>query len=194
HRRGGRFGTYAVWWVRQGVRRALANQSRTIRIPVHALGARYSLDQAARKLALQLGREPNEEELSGATGVGAGNVAQLLSLSKEPLSLDAPRGNDLDTRLGDSIADATSKSSMEQVVERQRSEQLGQLMCALSPRERDMVRMRFGLDGSDECTLEQIGSTFSVTRERVRQIVGSALEKLNRQTRMLHLELQGGAE
>jgi RNA polymerase primary sigma factor len=115
-------------------------------------------------------------------------------LSKEPLSLDAPRGPDSDARLGDSIPDSSVKNSMVQAVERERSEQLGRLLGSLSPRERDMVRMRFGLDGSDECTLEQIGVSFSITRERVRQIVGTALEKLNRQTRALQLELRGGAE
>jgi RNA polymerase primary sigma factor len=179
HRRGGRFGTYAVWWVRQGVRRALANQSRTIRIPVHALGARYSLDQAARRMALQLGREPTQEELSGATGVGSTNVAQLLGLAREPLSLDAPRGTDSDARLGDTLADGATPNGMEQALGKQRVEQL---------------RMRFGLDGSDECTLEQIGVVFSVTRERVRQIVTGALEKLHRQTRVQRLELAGSLE
>jgi RNA polymerase primary sigma factor len=194
HRRGGRFGTYAVWWVRQGVRRALANQSRTIRIPVHALGARYSLDQAARRMALQLGREPTQEELSGATGVGSGNVAQLLSLAREPLSLDAPRGTDSDARLGDSLADASTPNGMEQALGKQRVEQLRELLGSLSPREQDMLRMRFGLDGSDECTLEQIGVVFSVTRERVRQIVTGALEKLHRQTRVQRLELAGSLD
>jgi RNA polymerase primary sigma factor len=191
HRRGGRFGTYAVWWVRQGVRRALANQSRTIRIPVHALGARYSLDQASRRMALQLGRDPTADELAGATGVGSGNVAQLLSLAKEPLSLDAPRGADTDVRLGDSLADTTSLNGMEQASGKQRAEQLRGLLGSLSPREQEMLRLRFGLDGADECTLEQIGVTFSVTRERVRQIVAGALQKLHRQTRTRQLELSG---
>jgi RNA polymerase primary sigma factor len=191
HRRGGRFGTYAVWWVRQGVRRALANQSRTIRIPVHALGARYSLDQASRKMALQLGRDPTQEELAKATGVGSENVAQLLALAREPLSLDAPRGGDSDVRLGDSLADGATPNGMEECFGKQRSKQLRELLTSLSPREQDMLRMRFGLDGADECTLEQIGVTFSVTRERVRQIVTAALEKLNRQTRTQRLELAG---
>lgn len=191
HRRGGRFGTYAVWWVRQGVRRALANQSRTIRIPVHALGARYSLEQTSRRLALQLGRDPTEEELSVATGVGSGNVAQLLSMAREPLSLDAPRGPDTDVRLVDGLADAGTLNGMQQALGNQRAEQLRGLLGSLTERERDMLRMRFGLDGADECTLEQIGVTFCVTRERVRQIVTGALQKLHRQTRMQRLELAG---
>lgn len=191
HRRGGRFGTYAVWWVRQGVRRALANQSRTIRIPVHALGARYSLEQTSRRLSLQLGRDPTEEELSVATGVGSGNVAQLLSMAREPLSLDAPRGPDTDVRLVDGLADAGTLNGMQQALGKQRAEQLRGLLGSLTERERDMLRMRFGLDGADECTLEQIGVTFCVTRERVRQIVTGALQKLHRQTRMQRLELAG---
>jgi RNA polymerase sigma factor (sigma-70 family) len=194
HRRGGRFGTYAVWWVRQGVRRALANQSRTIRIPVHALGARYSLEQAARRMSLQLGRDPTEEELSSATGVVPGNVTQLLSLTREPLSLDAPRGTDTDVRLVDALADSGTPNGMQQALGKQRAAQLRGLLVSLNDRERDMLRMRFGLDGADECTLEQIGVTFCVTRERVRQIVTGALEKLHRQTRMQRLELAGTAD
>jgi RNA polymerase sigma factor (sigma-70 family) len=194
HRRGGRFGTYAVWWVRQGVRRALANQSRTIRIPVHALGARYSLDQAARRLALQLGRDPTPDELSGATGVASGNVAQLLGLTREPLSLDAPRSADTDACLGDTLADGLTPNGMDQALGKQRVEQLRGLLGSLSEREQQMLRMRFGLDGADECTLEQIGVTFSVTRERVRQIVSAALDKLHRQTRLQRLELSSHAE
>ena len=194
HRRGGRFGTYAVWWVRQGVRRSLANQSRTIRIPVHALGTRYSLDQTARRLTSQLGRDPTTEELSGATGVAAGNVTQLLSLAKEPLSLDAPKGPDSDVRLGDSLPDSGASNGMQQVVTKQRCQQVRSLLGSLSQREQEMLRLRFGLDGADECTLEEIGVTFSVTRERVRQIVTAALEKLNRQSRMLRLELEGSPE
>ncbi|HKO91944.1 MAG TPA: sigma-70 family RNA polymerase sigma factor, partial [Polyangiaceae bacterium] len=134
HRRGGRFGTYAVWWVRQGVRRSLANQSRTIRIPVHALGTRYSLDQTARKLSSQLGRDPTTEELSGATGVAAGNVTQLLTLAKEPLSLDAPKGPDSDVRLGDSLPDSSASNGMQQVVSKQRCEQVRNLLGSLSTR------------------------------------------------------------
>jgi len=194
HRRGGRFGTYAVWWVRQGVRRSLANQSRTIRIPVHALGTRYSLDQTARRLSSQLGRDPTTEELSGATGVAAGNVTQLMTLAKEPLSLDAPKGPDSDVRLGDSLPDSGASNGMQQVVTKQRCQQVRGLLGSLSAREQEMLRLRFGLDGADECTLEEIGVIFSVTRERVRQIVTAALEKLNRQSRMLRLELEGSPD
>lgn len=190
HRRGGRFGTYAIWWVRQGIRRALANQSRTIRIPVHALGTRYTLDQAAQRLSAQLGRAPTEGELTAATGVGAGGIAHVAQLVREPLSLDAPRGPDSEVRLGDAIADPSVESAAEHTIDRDRARHLRELLqSTLSQRERDMLRMRFGLDGHDECTLDQIGRTFAVTRERVRQIVDGALHKLERQTRRQQLDL-----
>lgn len=194
HRRGTRFGAYAVWWIRQGVRRALANQSRTIRIPVHALGTRYTLDQVERRLASELGRAPSELELSSATGVAPASVSHVMSLVKEPLSLDAPRGPENDTSLGDSVADAGSPSPSDHAMTRERAEQLHGLLDGLSSREREMLRMRFGLDGADEHTLEEIGRSFALTRERVRQIVAAALGKLHRQTQLQHLELQSSAE
>jgi RNA polymerase sigma factor (sigma-70 family) len=189
HRRGTRFGAYAIWWIRQGVRRALANQSRTIRIPVHALGTRYTLDQAAKRLALELGRKPSEQELSSATGVGPASISHVLGLVKEPLSLDAPRGPENDACLGDSVADVGAPSPSDHAMSRERAEQLHGLLDGLSAREREMLRMRFGLDGADECTLEEIGRSFALTRERVRQIVTAALGKLHRQTQLRDLEL-----
>ena len=173
HRRGNRFGAYAIWWIRQAVRRALANQSRTIRIPVHALGTRYTLDQAARRLALSLGRSPSEQELSHATGVMPASVAQVLSIVREPLSLDAPRGFDTDDRLVDSVADPGATDAAAHTLGKERAEHLRGLLGSLSVREQRILRMRFGLDGMEECTLEQIGQAFALTRERVRQIVAA---------------------
>jgi RNA polymerase sigma factor (sigma-70 family) len=175
HRRGGRFVTYAVWWIRQGVRRALANQSRTIRIPVHALGSRYEIGQTARHLATQLGREATPEELAGATGLCATRVAHLLTLTKEPLSLDEPRGFEKDHCLGDRVADDSLVDGMQLLCEKQQTELVQTLVNSLGERARLMLRMRFGLDGSEEHTLEEIGAAFSLTRERVRQIVKAAL-------------------
>lgn len=194
HRRGTRFSVYAVWWIRQAVRRALANQSRTIRIPVHALAVRYALDQASKRLSLELGREPSEQELACATGVVPNGVAQLLGMVKEPLSLDAPRGPDTEASLGDSVADRVALSPNEQAARNERAVRLHGLLDGLSPREREMLRMRFGLDGADECTLEQIGQSFALTRERVRQIVTAALDKLHHQTQVKHLELEPTAD
>ena len=194
HRRGTRFSVYAVWWIRQAVRRALANQSRTIRIPVHALAVRYAVDQASKRLALELGREPSEQELSSATGVVQTNVAQALGMVKEPLSLDAPRGPDTESSLGESVADRVSISPTEHAARKERAARLHCLLDGLSAREREMLRMRFGLDGADECTLEQIGQSFALTRERVRQIVTAALDKLHHQTQVRRLELEPSAD
>ncbi|HTV21142.1 MAG TPA: sigma-70 family RNA polymerase sigma factor [Polyangiaceae bacterium] len=190
HRRGTRFSVYAVWWIRQAVRRALANQSRTIRIPVHALAVRYAVDQASKRLALELGREPSEQELASATGVVPNGVAQVLGMVKEPLSLDAPRGPDSEASLGESVADRAALSPNEHAARNERADRLHGLLDALSAREREMLRMRFGLDGADECTLEQIGQMFALTRERVRQIVTAALDKLHHQTQIRRLELE----
>jgi RNA polymerase sigma factor (sigma-70 family) len=194
HRRGTRFSVYAVWWIRQAVRRALANQSRTIRIPVHALAVRYAVDQASRRLALQLGREPSEQELSSATGVVPTGVAQVLGMVKEPLSLDAPRGPDSEASLGESVADRGAISPNEHAARQERADRLHLLLDGLSAREREMLRMRFGLDGAEECTLEQIGQSFALTRERVRQIVTAALGKLHHQTQVRRLELEPTAD
>jgi RNA polymerase sigma factor (sigma-70 family) len=194
HRRGTRFSVYAVWWIRQAVRRALANQSRTIRIPVHALAVRYAVDQASKRLALQLGREPSEQELATATGVVPNGVAQVLGMVKEPLSLDAPRGPDSEASLGESVADRAAVSPNEHAARRERADRLHCLLDGLSAREREMLRMRFGLDGADECTLEQIGRSFALTRERVRQIVTAALDKLHHQTQVRRLELEPTAD
>jgi RNA polymerase sigma factor (sigma-70 family) len=194
HRRGTRFSVYAVWWIRQAVRRALANQSRTIRIPVHALAVRYAVDQASKRLALELGREPSEQELASATGVVPNGVAQVLGMVKEPLSLDAPRGPDSEASLGDSVADRAAISPNEHAARRERADRLHGLLDGLSTREREMLRMRFGLDGTDECTLEQIGQSFALTRERVRQIVTAALDKLHHQTQVRRLELEPTAD
>jgi len=190
HRRGTRFSVYAVWWIRQAVRRALANQSRTIRIPVHALAVRYAIDQASKRLSLELGREPSEQELASATGVVPHGVAQVLGMVKEPLSLDAPRGPDSDASLGESVADRGAVSPNEHAARNERADHLHGLLDGLSAREREMIRMRFGLDGADECTLEQIGRSFALTRERVRQIVTAALDKLHHQTQVRRLELE----
>jgi len=194
HRRGTRFSVYAVWWIRQAVRRALANQSRTIRIPVHALAIRYAVDQAAKKLAVELGREPSEQELASAAGLMPNGVAQVLGMVREPLSLDAPRGPESESSLGESVADRAAVSPNEHAARRERADRLHHLLLGLTSREQEMLRMRFGLDGADECTLEQIGQSFALTRERVRQIVTAALGKLHHQTQIKRLELEPTAD
>ena len=178
HRRGCRFSTYATWWIRQGVRRALANQARTIRLPVHAADARYALRQASNKMEARLGRVPSSDELAEQTGLDLGTVRKLQNLVSEPVSLEAPRGDEGDVFLYDSLSDPGASDPAEQAHERDIKTKLEHLVGALSPREAKMVRLRFGLDGRDERTLDEIGMEFSVTRERVRQLLGRALEKL----------------
>ena len=178
HRRGCRFSTYATWWIRQGVRRALANQARTIRLPVHAADARYALRQASNKMEARLGRTPSSAELAEQTGLDLSTVSKLMNLVAEPVSLEAPRGDEGDVFLVDSITDPTQRDPAEQAHERDIKSKLERLVGVLSPREARMVRLRYGLDGRDERTLDEIGLEFSVTRERVRQLLGRALDKL----------------
>jgi len=178
HRRGCRFSTYATWWIRQGVRRALANQARTIRLPVHAADARYALRQASNKMEARLGRVPSTKELADQTGLDTATVSKLMNLVSEPVSLEAPRGDEGDVFLYDSISDPSARDPAEQAHQRDIKSKLESLVGVLSPREARMVRLRFGLDGRDERTLDEIGLEFSVTRERVRQLLGRALDKL----------------
>jgi RNA polymerase sigma factor (sigma-70 family) len=178
HRRGCRFSTYATWWIRQGVRRALANQARTIRLPVHAADARYALRQASNKMEARLGRVPSTKELADQTGLDTATVSKLMNLVSEPVSLEAPRGDDGDVFLYDSLSDPSARDPAEQAHQRDIKSKLESLVGVLSPREARMVRLRFGLDGRDERTLDEIGLEFSVTRERVRQLLGRALDKL----------------
>jgi RNA polymerase sigma factor (sigma-70 family) len=178
HRRGCRFSTYATWWIRQGVRRALANQARTIRLPVHAADARYALRQASNKMEARLGRVPSTKELADQTGLDIATVSKLMNLVSEPVSLEAPRGDEGDVFLYDSLSDPSARDPAEQAHERDIKSKLESLVGVLSPREARMVRLRFGLDGRDERTLDEIGLEFSVTRERVRQLLGRALDKL----------------
>jgi RNA polymerase primary sigma factor len=178
HRRGCRFSTYATWWIRQGVRRALANQARTIRLPVHAADARYALRQASNKMEARLGRVPSPKELAEQTGLDIATVSKLMNLVSEPVSLEAPRGEEGDVFLLDSIADPSMRDPAEQAHERDIKTKLESLVGVLTPREARMVRLRYGLDGRDERTLDEIGLEFRVTRERVRQLLGRALDKL----------------
>jgi RNA polymerase sigma factor (sigma-70 family) len=188
-RRGKPFGSYAVWWVRQGVRHALATQARTIRLPVQQLANRYALGRASRRLAHTLGREPSEQELAQATGMSAQNISDLLRVSTEPVSLETPRSSESEATIGDVIADTETQSPTEQTSAKESLVELRALLDDLTPRERHVVSLRFGLDGEDERTLEEIGRSLELTRERVRQICAEALDKLNRATRSRGLDL-----
>jgi RNA polymerase sigma factor (sigma-70 family) len=180
HRRGYRFSTYATWWIRQAVRRALANQARTIRLPVHAADARYALNQASRKLESKLGRAASQGELAEQTGFKPATVSKLLDLVSEPISLEAPRGEDGDTCLYDALSDPGAEDPAEQTHRHQMKVHLERLIAGLNPREARMLRLRFGLDGKDERTLDDVGREFGLTRERVRQLLERSLEQLRR--------------
>jgi RNA polymerase sigma factor (sigma-70 family) len=177
-RRGCRFSTYATWWIRQAVRRALANQARTIRLPVHTADARYALRQASSRLETRLGREASSRELAEHTGLAPSIVGKLMNLVSEPVSLEAPRGEGGDTSLYDSLSDTEGVNPADGAHDRQMKGQLQGLVAALSPREAKMVRLRFGLDGRHERTLDEVGVEFGLTRERVRQVLEKALGKL----------------
>jgi RNA polymerase sigma factor (sigma-70 family) len=188
-RRGKPFNAYAVWWVRQGVRHALATQARTIRLPVQQLANRYLLGRASRRLAHTLGREPSERELAETTGLSPQNIADLMRMSTEPVSLEMPRSSESEATIGDVIADTETQSPNEQISAKESRVELRALLDDLTPRERHVVNLRFGLDGEDERTLEEIGRSLELTRERVRQICAEALDKLNRATRARGLDL-----
>lgn len=187
--RGAPFGAYASWWVRQSVRRALANQARTIRLPTTAIAARYTLGRASSRLAHELGREPSEHELARATGVPPESVADLLCHAREPVSLDAPRGEDSSLTVGDRVTDPDARSPNDDVIAKDSAARLRELLGVLSPREQLVLGRRFGLGGEDEQTLEEIGRSLDLTRERVRQIVAEALDRLQRKTRYAQIEL-----
>jgi RNA polymerase sigma factor (sigma-70 family) len=188
-RRARPFRSYAVWWVKESVRRALAQQGRTIRLPLSAIATRYTIGKASRQLAHELGRDPSSLELSRATGMTPESIDEAIGSSKEPLSLDAPRADDTELTLGDVIADRGAHSPNEHTSARESVDRLQVLLAGLTVRERNILSLRFGLDGGDERTLEEIGRSLHLTRERVRQIVAAALDKLHRATRAQGLDL-----
>jgi RNA polymerase primary sigma factor len=181
HRRGVRFNTYATWWIRHAINRALSDQSRTIRIPVHLLEARHKLARVAQEFSQSCGRDPTEKELCDRLGVPAEKLRTLASIPKEPASLDAELGPDGDRRIGDLVADPNGISVLDEISAKHVRARLARMLEILSPREQEVLRLRFGLDRREVLTLEEVGQRFSVSRERIRQIEGEALSKLRRQ-------------
>jgi len=178
-RRGHRFSTYAAWWVRQAMARALADQSKTIRVPVHLLESRHKLERVRRALAQQGERDPSDEELARESGLPIDKVRAIRGLVREPLRLEAPLGDEGDGgQLGDRVADVRSPAPDELLAQGRMQIQTRALLDLLSPREQQLLRLRFGMDGGPGQTLEEVGRSFNLSRERVRQIEAAALKKL----------------
>ncbi|HEY8368670.1 MAG TPA: sigma-70 family RNA polymerase sigma factor [Thermodesulfobacteriota bacterium] len=180
HRRGYKFSTYATWWIRQAIVRAIVNQGRTIRLPVHMAEAAGRLGRTARALRQEQGREPTPEELGQALKLPADRVLDIIRSERTMASLDAPVGESGESRLGDLIRDSRAVAPTDLIAERDLSDQLRKALATLTPREEQVLRMRFGLGPEPEHTLEEAGRRLNVTRERVRQIEAKALEKLRR--------------
>jgi RNA polymerase primary sigma factor len=178
YRRGYKFSTYGTWWIHQAISRALADQGRTIRIPVHMVETSKRLSQVSRRLVQELGREPTDEELAAGMDTTVAQVRQVLELAREPLSMETPIGEEGDSQLGDLIEDRNAQSPMEAALDAGLRAQVGAILEGLTPREQRVLRMRFGIGEKSEHTLEEVGRDFNVTRERIRQIEAKALGKL----------------
>ena len=178
--KGAKLSTYAAWWIKQSIKRAVANQGKTIRLPVHLVDRVAKIRRAALKLHEELGREPSDAEVADVMGMSAARVTELLTASCRPASLDAPVGDDEDTRFADLVRDENSETAFESLDESTRHDMILELLERLDDREISVIRERFGLNGRNEQTLEQIGHRFGVTRERIRQIEAGALRKLRK--------------
>jgi RNA polymerase primary sigma factor len=187
--RGYKFSTYATWWIRQALTRALANQGRTIRVPVHVLTAMHRVARTQREYAQIEGRLPTLDEMSEKTGLPSDRVTHALDIGREPLSLDAPVGEDGDAHFGDFVEDTSFRSPERVAQDLSLAARMRELLGMLTPREAEVIRLRFGLGETEEHTLEQVGERFSLTRERIRQIEAAALKKLNRPARAGELDL-----
>jgi len=178
YRRGYKFSTYATWWIRQAVTRAIADKGRTIRIPVHMVEKLNKVVHVERQLIQQLGREPTPEEIAAELETTVREVRDVLRMAQQPISLEKPVGEEDDSALGDFVEDQTAESPFELAAERLRRENLRRALAALPEREREVIEMRFGLTGERPYTLEEVGRAFNVTRERIRQIENHTLKKL----------------
>ena len=188
YRRGYKFSTYATWWIRQAITRAIADQARTIRIPVHMIETINKLIRTSRYLVQELGREPTPDEIADKMEVPLDKVRKVLKIAREPISLETPIGEEDDSHLGDFIEDKTFMLPSEAAISLNLSEQTRKVLATLTPREEKILRMRFGIGEKADHTLEEVGSDFAVTRERIRQIEAKALRKLRHPTRSRKLK------
>jgi RNA polymerase primary sigma factor len=183
YRRGYKFSTYATWWIRQAITRSIADQARTIRIPVHMIETINKLNRVRRQLLQKFGREATPEELAEEMELPEYKIVKILKIAKEPLSMETPVGDDEDSNIGDFIEDTNLSSPVETTTKESLSETTRDLLANLSPREAKVLKMRFGIDMATDHTLEEVGRQFDVTRERIRQIEAKALRKLRHPSR-----------
>ncbi len=183
HRRGYKFSTYATWWIRQAITRAIADQARTIRIPVHMIETINKLTRTSRSLVQELGREPNAEEIAKRMDMPVSKVRKIMKIAQEPISLETPIGEEEDSHLGDFIEDRQVLSPIDAVLVSNLQDQTRRVLKSLTPREEQVLKMRFGVGDGSEHTLEEVGRSFNVTRERIRQIESKALRKLRHPSR-----------
>ena len=188
HRRGYKFSTYATWWIRQAITRAIADQARTIRIPVHMIETINKLTRTSRSLVQELGREPNAEEIAKRMDMPVSKVRKIMKIAQEPISLETPIGEEEDSHLGDFIEDRGVLSPIDAVLVSNLQEQTRRVLKSLTPREEQVLKMRFGVGDGSEHTLEEVGRSFNVTRERIRQIESKALRKLRHPSRAKKLK------
>ncbi|HEY8903803.1 MAG TPA: RNA polymerase sigma factor RpoD/SigA [Chthoniobacterales bacterium] len=179
-KKGGKLSTYAAWWIKQSIKRALANQSKTIRLPVHLVDKISKIRRVAIQMSEELGREPTDDELAEEIGMSASKVAQLKTAAIRPASLDAPIGDDDSTEFGEIVGDAEAQDPFELLRDKDLRDEVGDLLDVLDERERKIINSRFGLDGQKPKTLEEVGEKFGVTRERIRQLQNIALHKMRR--------------
>lgn len=188
YRKGYKFSTYATWWIRQAITRAIADQARTIRVPVHMVETINRLVRVQRQLLQELGREPLPEEIAEEMGISVERVREIMKIAQEPVSLETPIGEEEDSHLGDFIEDQEAPSPADAASFSLLREQLEEVLETLTPREKKVLRLRFGLDDGRARTLEEVGQTFGVTRERIRQIEAKALRKLRHPSRSKRLK------
>jgi RNA polymerase primary sigma factor len=186
--KGGKLSTYGAWWIKQSIKRALANQSKTIRLPVHLVDKIAKMRRTAMKLQEEIGREPTDEELGQELGMSAAKVAQLRTAAIRPASLDAPMGDDDSNTFGEIISDENAATPYEELEDKTVTDMLRGMVDELDERERTILRYRFGLDGGPERTLEEVGQKFNVTRERIRQIQNIALRRLRKKIEKLEAQ------